>query len=278
MERITDPDDDRLADYRALTDVALRTRFEPPHGLFIAEGELVLRRALRAGYRLRSVLLDDKRVSQLADVIEAPAAGDAPVYGAESQVLEATTGFHVHRGVLASFHRRPLPTPQEVLATARRVVVCEDINNHTNLGAIYRGAAALGIDAVLLSPSCADPLYRRSVRVSMGEVFAVPYARLSPWPSALAEVRAAGFTLLALTPAPDAVDLQRLTAAQRHRPALLMGAEGAGLSAAALSAADVRVRIPMAGRVDSLNVAAAAAVAFWEIYRDTLDGTPPATP
>lgn len=267
---MTDPDDERLADYRALTDVALRTRFEPPHGLFIAEGELVLRRALRAGYRLRSVLLDEKRYGQLADVVDTPAAADAPVYAAAPRVLEATTGFHVHRGVLASFHRRPLPDSEEVLAAGHRVVICEDVNNHTNLGALFRGAAALGMDGVLLSPSCADPLYRRSVRVSMGEVFAVPYARLSPWPAALAQVRAAGFTLLALTPAPGAVDLQRLSPSYRRKPALLMGAEGSGLSDAALAAADVRVRIPMAGRVDSLNVAAAAAVAFWELYRGTL--------
>jgi tRNA G18 (ribose-2'-O)-methylase SpoU len=141
----------------------------------------------------------------------------------------------------------------------------EDINNHTNIGAIFRGAAALGIDAVLLSPSCADPLYRRSVRVSMGEVFAVPYARLAPWPDALSTLSA--FTVLALTPAADAIPIQSLTAAQRERPALLLGAEGAGLSAAAMRAADARVVIPMRRGVDSLNVAAAAAVAFWELSR-----------
>jgi tRNA G18 (ribose-2'-O)-methylase SpoU len=154
-----------------------------------------------------------------------------------------------------------------VLAGARRVAILEDVNNHTNLGAIFRGAAALGVDGVLLSPSCADPLYRRSVRVSMGEVFAVPYARLEPWPAALAEVRAAGFTVLALTPSADSVPLQRLDAAARDRPALLLGAEGAGLSRQALAASDLRVAIPMRRGVDSLNVAAAAAVAFWELAR-----------
>jgi tRNA G18 (ribose-2'-O)-methylase SpoU len=260
---ITDPADERIADYRTLTDVELRTRWEPPHGLFIAEGELVLRRALRAGYALRSVLVDAKRVDGFADL----AGGTAPVYAAGQEVLEQATGFHVHRGVLASFHRRALPAATEVLGAARRVVILEDVNNHTNIGAIFRGAAALGIDGVLLSPSCADPLYRRSVRVSMGQVFAVPYAHLTPWPEALAAVRDAGFTLLALTPADDALPIQRLPAADRDRPALLIGAEGPGLSAAALAASTRRVVIPMSNGVDSLNVAAAAAVAFWELTR-----------
>ncbi|AVT42012.1 RNA methyltransferase [Plantactinospora sp. BB1] len=263
-EVITDPEDPRIADYRALTDVELRTRWEPPNGLFIAEGELVLRRALRAGYRPRSYLVDAKRVDQLGDL----ATGDAPVYAASPAVLERATGFHVHRGVLGSFHRRELPTVAEVLRDARRVVVLEDVNNHTNVGAIFRGAAALGIDAVLLSPTCADPLYRRSVRVSMGEVFAVPYAKLERWPAGLDEVREAGFTVLAMTPAPDAVPIQRLTPAQRARAALLLGAEGPGLTPAAQAASDVRVVVPMRRGVDSLNVAAAAAVAFWELGRD----------
>jgi len=259
---IDDPADDRLADYRELTDVALRTRYEPPHGLFIAEGELVLRRALRAGYRPRSILVDTRRYGQVADL-----AGTAPVYTAGQDVLRAVTGFHVHRGVLASFHRRPLPPADRVLAAASRVLILEDVNNHTNVGAVFRCAAGLGMDAVLLSPSCADPLYRRSVRVSMGEVFAIPYAHLTPWPEGLAAVRAAGFSVLALTPAPDAVPLPELTAAQRSRPALVFGAEGPGLSRAALRASDVRVRIPMRGGVDSLNVAASAAVACWELSR-----------
>jgi tRNA G18 (ribose-2'-O)-methylase SpoU len=264
VESITDPDDERIADYRALTDVELRTRWEPPHGLFIAEGELVLRRALRAGYPPRSFLLDEKRVDQFADLADA----GAPVYAASQDVLERATGFRVHRGVLASFHRRPLPAARDVLATARRVAILEDVNNHTNLGAVFRGAAALGMDAVLLSPSCADPLYRRSVRVSMGEVFAVPYATLAPWPDALSGVREAGFALLALTPSADALPIQRLDAAHRARPALLLGAEGAGLSGPVLNASDLRVRIPMRRGVDSLNAAAAAAVAFWELGRE----------
>jgi tRNA G18 (ribose-2'-O)-methylase SpoU len=259
-EVITDAADPRLADYRALTDVELRTRFEAPHGLFIAEGELVLRRALAAGYRPRSILVDAKRVAQVADVADV-----APIFAADQELLERLTGFHVHRGVLASMHRHPTPSAEEVIAGASRLAILEDINNHTNIGAIFRGAAALGMDAVLLSPSCADPLYRRSVRVSMGEVFAVPYARLAPWPDALSTL--ADFTVLALTPAPDAVPIQNLTPAQRRRPALLFGAEGTGLSAAAMRAANARVVIPMRRGVDSLNVAAAAAVAFWELSR-----------
>src|SRR5690242_1498396 len=150
---ITDQDDERIGDYRALTDVELRTRWEPPNGLFIAEGELVLRRALRAGYRLRSVLIDAKRVDQLADL---PLEG-VPGYAADQATLEAITGFHVHRGVLASFHRKPELDADDILATARRIAILEDINNHTNVGALFRSAAALGMDAVLLSPSCADP-------------------------------------------------------------------------------------------------------------------------
>jgi tRNA G18 (ribose-2'-O)-methylase SpoU len=234
-ELIDDPEDPRLADYRALTDVELRTRFEEPHGLFIAEGELVLRRALAAGYQARSILVDAKRVAQVADL-----PTEAPIYAASLDLLQTLTGFHVHRGVLGSIRRKPLP---------------------------FRGAAALGMDGVLLSPSCADPLYRRSVRVSMGEVFAVPYARLDPWEPGLQAVRSAGFTLLALTPAADALPIQDLSTVQRARPALLLGAEGAGLSPVALKAADARVVIPMRRGVDSLNVAAAAAVAFWELSR-----------
>lgn len=255
-------DDERIGDFRALTDLELRTRWEPPNGLFIAEGELVIRRALRAGYRLRSVLVDEKRVDQFADL-----PGDAVVYAATPDVLQAITGFHVHRGVLASFHRKPLPALTDLLSAARRLAVLEGLNTHTNLGALFRSAAALGIDAVVLSPTCADPLYRRAVRVSMGEVFAIPYTKADTWPDALDTVGASGFRLLALTPGDDAVPIQRLTPADRERPALMLGAEGPGLSREALAGADVRVSIPMCNGVDSLNVATAAAIAFWELSR-----------
>lgn len=267
VELITDPADERIADYRALTDVELRTRWEPPNGLFIAEGELVLRRALAAGYRPRSVLIEAKRAGQIADLANG-GLGEAEVFGGDPAVLHQITGFHVHRGVLASFHRKPLPSAEQVLREARRIVVLEDINNHTNIGAIFRGVAALGMDAVLLSPTCADPLYRRSVRVSMGEVFAVPYAFLDAWPEGLEQVREAGFAVLAMTPGEDAVPINRITQAQRLRPALLMGAEGPGLTKDAMAASDARVVIPMRHGVDSLNVAAATAVACWELMRD----------
>jgi tRNA G18 (ribose-2'-O)-methylase SpoU len=260
--RVESADDPRIGDYRALTDLELRTRWEPPNGLFIAEGELVIRRALRAGYRLRSVLIDEKRADQFADLPD-----EAAIYTASPEVLESITGFHVHRGVLASFHRRALPSLEELLAGARRLAVLEGLNTHTNLGALFRSAAALGIDAVVLSPNCADPLYRRAVRVSMGEVFAIPYVKVEDWPGALKAVSGAGFRLLALTPANDAVPLQALSAADRARPALMLGAEGPGLTRAALAASDVRVAIPMRSGVDSLNVATAAAIAFWELCR-----------
>ncbi len=257
---VDDPDDPVLRDYRHLTDVQLRTRVEPPQGLFIAEGALVIRRALASGHRLRSVLMTAGWLEQMAAVL---ADTDAPVYVGSGEVVDAVTGFHVHRGALAAVHRRPLPEPGALLSAARRLVVLEDVVNHTNLGAVFRGAAALGMDGVLLSPSCADPLYRRSVRVSMGEVFAVPWTRLPGWPRALADVRDAGFRLLALTPAAGALPLDEVRVAPDERLAVLLGTEGAGLSPRAVAACDAAVRIPRARGVDSLNGAAAAAVAFW---------------
>ena len=260
MIPIDDPGDERLGDYRALTDLALRTRFEQPHGLFIAEGHQVIGRALRAGYRMRSLLIDEKRTAQLSHLAE-----DVPCYAAGPEVLESVTGFHVHRGALASFHRRPLPEPAAILERSERLVVLEGLNIHTNIGAVFRVAAGLGFDGVLLAPGCADPLYRRSVRVSMGEVLTVPYAYLEPWPSGLDAVRDAGFTLHGLSPSRGAVDIATVPAVERKRPALLFGAEGPGLTAAALDACDRTVVIPMHAGVDSLNVAAAAAVACWEL-------------
>ena len=258
---IHDPDDPRLHDYTGLTDVELRRRREPAEGLFIAEGEKVIRRAGDAGYEMRSMLLSAKWVDAMRDVIdEAP----APVYVVGPELAERVTGYHVHRGALASMERKPLPGPAALLAGAQRVAVMEAVNDHTNIGAIFRSAAALGMDAVLLSPSCADPLYRRSVKVSMGAVFSVPYARLDAWPHGLDAVRAAGFEVLALTPDAGAETLSEVASVRAgERVALLLGAEGDGLTQRAQRAADRRVRIPMAAGVDSLNVAAAAAVAFY---------------
>jgi tRNA G18 (ribose-2'-O)-methylase SpoU len=259
---VTDPDDPRLGDYTGLTDVELRRVREPADGLFIAEGEKVIRRAVRAGYAMRSMLLSAKWLDGMRDVIE---AADAPVYVVGPDLAERVTGYHVHRGALASMARTPLPAAAELLRGARRVAVLEAVNDHTNIGAIFRSCAALGMDAVLLSPDCADPLYRRSVKVSMGAVFSVPYARLGAWPRGLYEVRDAGFTLLALTPDATATAIDEAAPHRMERVALMLGAEGDGLSRSALNAADQWVRIPMAHGVDSLNVGAAAAVAFYTV-------------
>ncbi|MFF0790131.1 TrmH family RNA methyltransferase [Streptomyces spiralis] len=259
---VEDPDDPRLTDYTGLTDVELRRRREPAEGLFIAEGEKVIRRAGDAGYTMRSMLLSAKWVDVMRDVIEEV---PAPVYVVDPELAEQVTGYHVHRGALASMQRKPLPTAADLLRTARRVAVMESVNDHTNIGAIFRSAAALGMDAVLLSPDCADPLYRRSVKVSMGAVFSVPYARLDSWPGGLDPVREAGFTLLALTPDEKARALDAVAPHRMDRVALMLGAEGEGLSRKALVAADEWVRIPMSHGVDSLNVGAAAAVAFYAV-------------
>jgi tRNA G18 (ribose-2'-O)-methylase SpoU len=261
-------DDPRIADFVGLTDVELRTRTEAADGLFIAEGEIVVLRALAAGYRPRAVLLARNRAELLGTELRAALDGrvELPVLVGADDLLTAITGFHVHRGVLASFDRKRLPHPADLLAGARRVVVLEEVNTHTNVGVVIRSAAALGFEAVLLDPRSADPLYRRSVRVSMGAALTVPHARLDPWPDALDAVRDAGFTLVALTPGGD-TDLADVRPAADARLALLLGAEGSGLTQDALARADVRVRIPMAAGVDSLNVGAAAAVACWALRR-----------
>ncbi|NYI04059.1 TrmH family RNA methyltransferase [Allostreptomyces psammosilenae] len=261
---IEDPADPRLRDYVDLTDVQLRRRREPAEGLFIAEGEKVIRRALAAGYRMRSMLLTPKWIDVMRDVI---ADNPAETYAVSPDLAERVTGYHVHRGALAAMARKPPASAADLLATARRIVILEGIVDHTNVGAIYRSAAALGMDGVLLSPDCADPLYRRAVKVSMGAVFTVPYARLDEerWPDGLAAVREAGFRVLALTPGEGATDIREVAGRLPERVAVMLGAEGEGLTARALRAADERVRIPMAHEVDSLNVGAAAAVAFYAL-------------
>jgi len=265
---VTDPMDPRLGDFLALTDVQLRRAKEPAEGLFIAEGEKVIRRARQAGYEMRSMLLSAKWVDVMRDVIdEVP----APVYAVDPALAERVTGYHVHRGALASMQRKPLTPADDLLRTARRVAVMESVNDHTNIGAIFRSAAALGMDAVLLSPDCADPLYRRSVKVSVGAVFSVPYARLDSWPKGLAAVREAGFRLRALTPDEKASSMDEAAPHRLDRVALMLGAEGDGLSTKALMAADEWVRIPMAHGVDSLNVGAAAAVAFYAVATGRAD-------
>lgn len=257
---VEDPDDPRLRDYTGLTDVELRRRREPAEGLFIAEGEKVIRRAKDAGYEMRSMLLSAKWVDVMRDVIdELP----APVYAVSPELAERVTGYHVHRGALASMQRKPLPTAEELLATGHRVAVFEDIVDHANLGAAFRNAAALGVDAVLLTPRCADPLYRRAVKVSMGAVFQVPWARLESWPRDVEILREAGYVTAALCLSEKAITIDELAARDYGKLALIFGTEGDGLTPEALMAADEHVRIPMDAGVDSLNVAAASAVAFY---------------
>jgi tRNA G18 (ribose-2'-O)-methylase SpoU len=251
-----------LADYRDLTDVALRKLLETEHGLFLAEGTKVIRRALAAGYRPRSALASPRWAD---DVLTLLGDVDVAVYVLPEEQLRRLTGYHVHRGALAAMNRKPLAGVDDVLAAAQRIVVLEGVVEPTNVGAVFRAAAALGIDAVLLDPTCADPLYRRAVKVSMGSVLAVPWTRLTSWPSGLDEVRDAGFVVWALTPDPSADDLAVCAAAAPQRLALLLGTEGEGLSARSLGRCDRAVRIPMSAEVDSLNVGSAAAVACWAV-------------
>lgn len=263
---IDDPADERVADYIGLTDPDLRRQRKLSGGIegdfFIAEGALVIRQLLRSPYRLRSLLLTPKRLAMLDPDL---AGVDVTVYVGEQHVVNAVTGFHLHRGAVASAHREVLPAVGNLAAPSDLLVVTEGVNDHENLGALFRNAAAFGVDGVLLDPTSADPLYRRSVRVSMGQVLRVPFTRASPWPQTLLQLQGLGFEVLALTPLTDAEDLRSV--ARRPRQALLVGAEGPGLTEAALAAADRLVRIPMASEVDSLNVAAATAVALHHLAR-----------
>ncbi|WP_235735963.1 TrmH family RNA methyltransferase [Nocardioides alcanivorans] len=256
---VTDPADVRLADYRDLRDVQLRKSLEAEHGLFIAEGDKVVRRALEAGFAPRSFLLAERWLEGLDDVL---GPSDAPCFVVSEKLAEEVTGFHVHRGALASMQRRPLPTVDEVLDGARAVLVLEDVVDHTNVGAIFRSGAAMGFDAVLLSPRCADPFYRRAVKVGMGAVFSTPWTRLEEWYDALPDLSARGFTTVALTLAPDSTPIEEAVAGP-DRVALVLGSEGPGLSQRWQDAADRRAIIPMREGIDSLNVAAATAVACY---------------
>lgn len=262
LVRLESADDPRVADYARLTDVKLRRKLEPERGMYIAESSKVLRRALAAGHRPRSFFMAQKWLEDLADVLAAHP--DVPLYVGSDEVLEQITGFHLHRGAIAAM-QRPEPVGLErLLASSSRVAVLEDIVDHTNVGAIFRSAAALDVDAVLVTPRCADPLYRRAIRVSMGTVFQVPWTRLEHWTADLQRIKDAGFTTAALALSDDSITLQELSARRDEKLALVLGTEGDGLSAATVHHADLTVRIPMSHGVDSLNVAAASAVAFWE--------------
>ncbi|GEB21293.1 TrmH family RNA methyltransferase [Brevibacterium aurantiacum] len=281
-----------LYDYTQLTDVALRSVREPAEGLFIAESSKIIRRAHAAGMVPRSYLTSPKWLFDLADLI---AAYDAPIFIGTDAAVEALTGFHLHRGALAAMHRPAMDDVSQLVAKARRIVVIEDVVDHTNVcgpklprpettadlsrrsrvavleglvdhtnvGSAFRNAAALGLDAVLVSPTCADPLYRRAVRVSMGTVFQVPWTRIPDWTKGIAELKAAGYIVAGMTLGEGAITLDELVAEDHEKLALVFGTEGHGITPETDALLDRRVTIPMMGGVDSLNVTAAAAVAFY---------------
>lgn len=261
LQYLSSAADPRASDYTQLTDTALRRRREPEEGMYIAESSKVLRRALDAGHRPRSFFLAEKWIPDLQDLLDR--YPETPAYVGTAEILEEITGFHLHRGALAAMQR---PAPLELaplLASARRVAVLEDIVDHTNIGAIFRSAAALGVDAVLVSPRCADPLYRRAIRVSMGTVFQVPWVRMTDWPAGIGQLQEQGFTVASLALSDTAVTLDEFTATKHEKTAFILGTEGHGLQPSTLAASDSVVRIPMAGGVDSLNVAATAALVFY---------------
>jgi tRNA G18 (ribose-2'-O)-methylase SpoU len=259
VTEVTDPADPRIADFRDLTNADRRPDRPGGKGLVIAEGVPVVRRLLHSPYRPRAVLGVPARLADLAaDLAGMP----FPVYATSADVLTRTVGFHLNRGVLAAADRAPEPAPGPLLAAAGRVLVLEGVNDHENLGALFRNAAGLGVDAVLLGPRCADPLYRRSVKVGMGAVFSMPWTRLPDWYDALPDLTARGFTTVALTLAEDASPVEEAVAGL-DRVALVLGSEGHGLSPRWEYTADRRAVIAMREGIDSLNVAAATAVACY---------------
>lgn len=262
---ITDFSDPNLDVYARLTEAQLLNRFEPAKGMFIAESPKVIHRALDGGYQPISLLMERKDIDGAAKEVIAR-CGDIPVYTADENVLAQLTGYHLTRGVLCAMRRPPLPQAEEIAKNARRIAVLENVMNPTNVGAIFRSAAALGMDAVLLTPGCSDPLYRRSARVSMGTVFQIPWTFFPEdcpdWPGFL---RNCGFKTAALALTGDSVSIDNPQLAAEDRLALALGSEGDGLTATTIEGCDYTVKIPMFHGVDSLNVAAASAVAFWEL-------------
>ncbi|OMB92826.1 rRNA methyltransferase [Mycobacterium colombiense] len=270
IQDVDDPDDPRLDDFRDLNSVDRRPDLPSGKGLVIAEGVLVVQRMLASRFRPHALLGTDRRLAELEDDL----AGSAvPFYRASADVMARVVGFHLNRGVLAAARRVPESSVADVIAGARTVAVLEGVNDHENLGSIFRNAAGLGVDAVVFGSGCADPLYRRAVRVSMGHALLVPYARAASWPAELETLRQNGFRLMAMTPQGTACALpEAMTTARDDRVAVLVGAEGPGLTPATLRLSDVRVRIPMSRGTDSLNVATAAALAFYERARSTRGG------
>jgi tRNA G18 (ribose-2'-O)-methylase SpoU len=258
--------------FARLTEAQLRNKQDPEKGLFIAESPKVIERALNAGYEPVSLLMEQKHITGDAAEIIAR-CGDIPVYTAEREVLAGLTGYELTRGVLCALRRRPLPSVEELCASAHRIAILESIVDPTNVGAIFRSAAALNLDAVLVTPTCCDPLYRRAVRVSMGTVFQIPWTRIgnthTDWPHpGMDQLKALGFKTAAMALSDDSVSIDDPTLASEEKLAIILGTEGDGLSLRTIADCDYTVRIPMSHQVDSLNVAAASAVAFWELrYR-----------
>lgn len=265
-------DDPRLDAYARLTEVHLRSKLEPEKALFIAESGKVIERALEAGMQPLSVLLEAKLLPSLASTLESLEAShpDVPIFVAPHEELAQLTGFELTRGALAAFRRPALPSVAQVVENARLIAVLEDITNHTNVGAIFRSAAALGVDAILVTPSCYDPFYRRAVRVSMGTVFQIPWTRIGDearnWATeGVPLLHSLGFETAAMALSDDALSLDDVRLKSCKKLAVVLGTEGDGLCANTIAHCDHVVRIPMARGVDSLNVAAASAVAFWEL-------------
>jgi len=261
VTRLDDQSDDLLADYRNIPDPVLVAQ----RGLFVAEGRLVVTRLLtRSPFTARSALVTETALAAMRDVFER--RPQLPVFVVPQQVMNGITGFNIHRGCLA-IGERPAPRDWRALAAgARHVAVLEQIGDADNIGSVFRNSAAFGVDAVLLGPSCADPLYRKAIKTSMGSALSIPFAHVEPWPAALHELRAGGWHVIAMTPDPAAAPLREIAdATQGHRCAVVLGHEGDGLSAPALDACAHRARIPMAAGVDSLNIATAAALAFYEL-------------
>jgi tRNA G18 (ribose-2'-O)-methylase SpoU len=258
---ISDLSDPRLVDYSHLTDVALKKARGTEHGLYLAESALVLERALRAGHQPRSVLALGGTVDEALALV----GHDIPVFSGPGELLAELTGYILHRGLIASMNRPFLPEPDDLLATARRIVILENVADPTNVGAIFRSAGAIGADAILVTPRCSDPFYRRAIRVSMGTVLQVPWTRVGDWASTRELLTAHGFHVAALALTPDAVSLRDFDGTSHERLALVLGAEGPGLTDDALAASDTVVQIPMKHGIDSLNVAAASAVAMWAL-------------
>lgn len=266
---ITDLSAHELDSFARLTEAQLRNRLEPEKGIFIAESPKVIARALDAGYRPISLLMERKHITgDAADILAR--CGNIPVYTADREVLTELTGYQLTRGVLCAMARSPLPTVEELCANARRVAVLEGIVDTTNIGAIFRSAAALNVDAVLVTPTCCDPLNRRSIRVSMGTVFQIPWTRIgetpADWPEkGVARLQTMGFKTAAMALSDNSVSIDDPALAREEKLAIVLGTEGDGLADSTIASCDYTVRIPMSHQVDSLNVAAASAVAFWEL-------------